>query len=64
MPQRKVKPAMKAETVSDLVRIVTDLEEATKSLPLDDRRGYEDAKRSIVEARFQAEAHEGPIRIL
>lgn len=55
---------MKPETVSNLVRMVTDLTEAAKSLPEEDRKAYEKAKRSIVEARFQAESHEGNIRIL
>jgi hypothetical protein len=55
---------MKPETVSDLVRIVTDLHEAAKALPECERQEYESAKRSIVEARFQAETHEGHIRVL
>ncbi len=63
MPRRKPK-AMKPETVSDLVRMVTDLKEASKALPEEDRKAYEQAKRSIVEARFRAETHEGNIRIL
>jgi hypothetical protein len=64
LPRRKTKASMKPETVSNLVRMVTDLKEAAKSLPEDDRRAYESAKRSIVEARFQAETHDGNIRIL
>jgi len=64
LPRRNPKAAMKPETVSKLVLMVTDLTEAAKSLPEEDRRAYEKAKRSIVEARFQAEAHEGSIRIL
>lgn len=55
---------MKPETVTKLVRIVTDLPEAAKSLQPSERAEYEKAKQSIVEARFQAESHEGPIRIL
>lgn len=55
---------MKPETVSNLVRIVTDLPGAAKALPRAEQEEYESAKRSIVEARFQAETHEGHIRVL
>lgn len=61
---RRTKELMKPETVSDLVRIVTDLPEAAKALPDSERQEYESAKRSIVEARFQAETHQGHIRVL
>jgi hypothetical protein len=64
MPPRKPKPPMKPKTVSNLVRIVTDLKKATRSLPPDERKAYEDAQRSVVEARLRAETHEGHVRIL
>lgn len=59
------KPMPETEpTTSDLVRIVTDLDEATEALPESERREYEEAQQSVVEARFQAEMHEGYVRIL
>ena len=64
MPRRKRKSEMKPATVSQLVHIVTDLGEATKSLSDEDRKAYEDAQRSVVEARFRAETHQGHVRVL
>jgi hypothetical protein len=51
-------------TTPDLVRIVTNLAEATKSLPPDEQEAYVEAQRSVVEARFRAENHEDYVRIL
>jgi hypothetical protein len=51
-------------TTPDLVRIVTNLTEATKSLPAAEQEAYEEAQRSVVEARFRAENHEDYVRIL
>jgi hypothetical protein len=55
---------MKPETVSQLVNIVTDPEKATESLSNQERAAYEDAQRSVVEARFSAETHQEHVRIL
>lgn len=64
-PKSAMKPAPAMEpSTSDLVRIVTDLSEATKSLPPAEREAYEDAQRSVVEARFLAEKHEDHVRVL
>lgn len=49
---------------AELIRIVTDPDEVTKALPPHEREAYEDAQRSVVEARFRAEAHEEHIRLL
>jgi hypothetical protein len=49
---------------SELIRIVTDPDEVAKALSAHEREAYEDAQRSVVEARFQAEAHEEHIRLL
>ena len=54
---------MKPST-SELIRIVTDLDEATNALPQHEREAYREAQRSVVEARFHAETPEGRIRIL
>ena len=69
MPSRKSKSAMTTTspmepTTPDLVRIVTNLTEATKSLPPEEQDAYEEAQRSVVEARFRAENHEDFVRIL
>ena len=69
MPRQRPKPAeqfkspMKPST-SELIRIVTDLDEATNALPQHEREAYREAQRSVVEARFHAETPEGRIRIL
>jgi hypothetical protein len=54
---------MEAST-EQLVRIVTNLSRATAALSPQDRQAYEDAQRSVVEARSSAEVDEDHIRIL
>ena len=56
--------AMKAADVATLVEIVTNPEEAEEALSAEERQAYEDARRSVVEARFITEPTEGTIRIL
>jgi hypothetical protein len=55
---------MDDEKISQLVEIVTDPAKATESLSSKDREAYEDAQRSVVEARFGAETHQEHVRIL
>lgn len=55
---------MAKEQITTLVEIVTDPEGAENALSPEERKAYEDARRSVVEARFQAESPEGHIRIL
>jgi len=63
MPRKK--PAsVNSETVANLIEILTDPEGSESSLSPEEQRIYEDAKRSVVEARFQSEPHEGQIRII
>lgn len=64
MARRKEAPAMNPKTLSQLVDIVTDPAKATESLSDENRRAYEEAQRSVVEARFSAEAHQEHVRIL
>ena len=67
MARRTSPPQMTATTeptTVELVRIVTNLEDAVRSLPLEEREKYEDAQRSVVEARNQAEMHEGLIKVI
>jgi len=64
MPRQKTESKMKPETVSQLVSIVTDPEKATESLSNQERAAYEEAQRSVVEARFSAETHQEHVRIL
>lgn len=56
--------AMEATDVATLVEIVTDPEGAEEALSPEERQAYEDARRSVVEARFITEPPEGTIRIL
>lgn len=63
MPPRRTKSAMEP-TTDHLVSIVTDLRKATEALPPSDRQSYEDAQRSVVEARSSPEVHEDHVRIL
>ncbi len=63
MPPRRPRSAMEP-TTDQLVRIVTDLHKATDALPADERQTYEDAQRSVVEARSSPEVHEDHVRIL
>lgn len=46
-----------------LVSIVTDLDKASEALSEHERESYEDAQRSVVEARSSPEVHEDYIRI-
>lgn len=63
MPRKK--PAsMDSDNVDSLIEILTDPEGTENSLTPEERRSYEEAKRSVVEARFQSEPHEGQIRII
>ena len=64
MAHRKKPSTMNPETLSQLVDIVTDPAKATESLSDDARKAYEEAQRSVVEARFSAEAHQEHVRIL
>jgi hypothetical protein len=50
-------------TTDHLVRIVTDLDKASETLPQSERQSYEDAQRSVVEARSSPEVHEDHVRI-
>jgi RNA polymerase-interacting CarD/CdnL/TRCF family regulator len=63
MPQRDTKK-MKRKNVSELVSLVTDLDKADKSLSPEERKAYKDAQRSVVDARYRAEMHQGQIRVL
>lgn len=63
MPQSET-PAMDSDTVASLVEIVTDPRGTAKSLSAEEQKVYEEAKKSVIEARFQTEPHEGQIRIL
>ena len=51
-------------TTEQLVKIVTDVAGATSALSADERHAYEQAQRSVVEARSSAESDEDHIRIL
>jgi hypothetical protein len=62
MATRRAKPAMEP-TTDHLVRIVTDLDKASEALPQSERQSYEDAQRSVVEARSSPEVHEDHVRI-
>lgn len=64
MPHQRAKTAMSSETITALVEILADPKGAANALPPEDQQTYEDAKRSVVEARFQTEPAEGQIRIL
>lgn len=55
---------METEELSQLIEIVVDLPKASESLPPEEKQAYDEAKRSVVEARHQAAAHDGDIRIL
>ncbi len=55
---------MQQEAVTTLVEILTDPQGAVEALPPEEQKAYENAKRSVVEARFQTEPAEGQIRIL
>jgi hypothetical protein len=57
-------PATEQLTTSELVKIVTNLEDAVRSLPAEERERYEDAQRSVVEARNHATFHEGQIKLI
>ena len=63
MPRKK--PAsVDSDTVANMIEILTDPEGTGKPLTPDEQRTYDEAKRSVVEARFQSEPHEGQIRII
>ena len=62
MATRRAKPAMEP-TTDHLVRIVTDLDKASEALPQSERQSYEDAQRSVVEARSSPEVHKDHVRI-
>lgn len=66
MPPREPDPrnSSPAMDTSELAQIVTDLEEASNSLSPEERAEYEDAQRSVVEARFETEPPEGHVRLL
>ena len=64
MSRRKNSPLMNKDKISQLVEIVTDPAKATESLSTQERQAYEDAQRSVVEARFSAETHQEHVRIL
>ena len=50
--------------LADLSRLVfEDLDEAVEALPLDEQETYREAGRSVVDARREAEANEGLLRI-
>jgi hypothetical protein len=63
MPQKKV-TSVDSETVASLIEILTDPAGTAESLTPEEQQVYEEAKRSVVEARFQSEPHEGQIRII
>lgn len=50
--------------MTTLVEIVTDPRGSEDALPPEERRAYEEARKSVVEARLQAEPAEDQIRIL
>jgi hypothetical protein len=58
------KRTMARQQIDTLVEIVTDPKGAEDALSPEERKAYEEARRSVVEARFQAEPAEGQIRIL
>lgn len=64
MPRRRSPVPMETEELSQLIEIVVDLPKASESLPPEEKQAYDEAKRSVVEARHQAAAHDGDIRIL
>jgi hypothetical protein len=64
MPRNDSGETMNPETISHLVDVVTDLEKATKNLSTEELKAYEEAQRSVVEARSRAETHQGHIRVL
>lgn len=62
LPRRSTSPM--EPTTEQLVKIVTDVAGATSALSADERHAYEQAQRSVVEARSSAESDEDHIRIL
>jgi hypothetical protein len=63
MPRKNV-TSLDSETVASLIEILTDPAGTAESLTPEEQQVYEEAKRSVVEARFQSEPHEGQIRII
>jgi hypothetical protein len=51
------------ENAETLVTLVSEIEKTAEALPEDERRAYEDAQESIVEARRSAEIHEGTLQL-
>ncbi len=63
MPRKKAS-SVDTDNVASLIEILTDPAGTAESLTPEEQRVYEEAKRSVVEARFQSEPHEGQIRII
>jgi len=57
-------PPIMESTTANLVQIVTKLGDATKHLSAGEREAYEDAQRSVVEARHCGESMAEHIHVL
>lgn len=60
-PENEDVPEGAAE--SDVDKVVNDVEKAGRALPQEEREAYRDAQRSVMDARRNAESHEGFLRI-
>jgi len=65
MPRRtKRQKVIPTDTMSPLETILLHVDDASENLPEEERRAYEEAEKSIVEAQRRAEVQEGHVRIL
>ena len=49
--------------VEALIEFASDIARVLRSLPPEEREAYEDAQKSIIEARRSAEVHEGLLQL-
>lgn len=64
MATRRSRARVKTKPVDQLEKVLTDLDAASRRLPDEEQKAYEDAQKSIVEAQRRAEVQEGHVRIL